>query len=69
MLSIKLKLERISINEQNNECKVIVKHIKNYLFKYCNHKIIDDLIDIDPDRSQIIHYCEYCETCFPYTCN
>ena len=30
----------------------------------CEHSIIDDLIDIDPDTSQIIYYCEKCYTCF-----
>ena len=32
--------------------------------KECEHSIIDDLIDIDPDTSQIIYYCEKCYTCF-----
>ena len=32
--------------------------------KECEHSIIDDLIDIDPDRSEIIYYCEKCYTCF-----
>jgi len=30
----------------------------------CEHCIIMDLIDIDPDRSQIIYYCEKCMTTF-----
>jgi hypothetical protein len=30
----------------------------------CVHSIIDDLIDIDPDRSEIIYYCEKCYMCF-----
>lgn len=26
----------------------------------CQHTIVDDLIDIDPDRSIIIYYCKHC---------
>jgi hypothetical protein len=28
--------------------------------KECEHNIISDLIDIDPDRSITIYYCEHC---------
>jgi hypothetical protein len=27
----------------------------------CEHRFVRDLIDIDPDRSMIIVYCELCE--------
>jgi hypothetical protein len=26
----------------------------------CNHEFVDDLIDIDPDRSKTIKYCMHC---------
>ena len=30
----------------------------------CNHNIVTDLIDIDPDRSMTIRYCTKCEQTF-----
>jgi len=30
----------------------------------CSHHIVEDYIDIDPDRSKQIFYCELCETTF-----
>jgi nitrate/TMAO reductase-like tetraheme cytochrome c subunit len=27
----------------------------------CNHEFINDLIDIDPDTSKMVRYCEKCE--------
>ena len=26
----------------------------------CNHSFVEDLVDITPDRSKIIHYCVHC---------
>jgi len=31
------------------------------IMKLCKHEIIDDSIDITPDRSQNIRYCQICE--------
>ena len=30
----------------------------------CSHKIVEDLVDIDPDKSQQIFYCENCYKTF-----
>lgn len=30
----------------------------------CEHRIIEDLIDISPDSSKYIYYCEKCYECF-----
>ena len=30
----------------------------------CSHNIIEDYIDIDPDKSKQIFYCDKCFTCF-----
>jgi hypothetical protein len=64
MLAIKLKLENIPNHCQNSDYKKIHTFVKNYLSKYCNHSIVRDEIDIDPERSQTIFYCTKCETCF-----
>jgi len=38
----------------------ILKDVNAYLFLHCNHSYVEDLIDIDPDKSQTIRYCEKC---------
>jgi hypothetical protein len=42
----------------------IPKECEHSTQKECEHSIIDDLIDIDPDRSEIIYYCKKCYMCF-----
>jgi hypothetical protein len=36
---------------------------KTYIQKYCNHEMVEDLIDITPDKSRTIIYCKLCEYC------
>lgn len=54
--------------EENDTSDPEYKEILNYVEKYiktrCKHEIIQDLIDIDPDRSKTIFYCKHCETTF-----
>jgi hypothetical protein len=40
-------------------CKIL-KEVNAYLFLHCQHRYVEDLIDIDPDKSQTIRYCEKC---------
>ena len=40
--------------------KNMLKKIDNLIIKKCQHVWIDDLIDIDPDRSKSIRYCSKC---------
>jgi hypothetical protein len=35
--------------------------LKVYSQTLCNHEFILDLIDVTPDRSQVIEYCHICE--------
>lgn len=44
--------------------KTEVKFLAELLKEYCNHKWINDMIDIDPDKSMHISYCEKCESQF-----
>ena len=39
----------------------LLSRIKSQIEKNCNHTWETDLIDIDPDRSQMIKYCTKCE--------
>jgi hypothetical protein len=53
----------------NMECKTNVEYnkimsdIKSFLSNYCIHEWTTDDIDITPEISQKITYCELCETC------
>jgi hypothetical protein len=38
----------------------ILKEVNAYLFLHCRHNYVEDDIDIDPDRSQRIKYCDKC---------
>ena len=50
--------------DQEDELKEVLKQNeeKRWVMKSnCDHQFIQDLIDIDPDRSIMIVYCELCE--------
>ena len=38
----------------------ILKSVNEYLHLHCKHNYVVDSIDIDPDRSETILYCEKC---------
>jgi hypothetical protein len=38
----------------------ILKQVNEYLHLHCKHNYVTDSIDIDPDRSETIRYCEKC---------
>lgn len=38
----------------------IVNLMNCYINTYCKHHIVEDLIDINPDCSRTIRYCEHC---------
>ena len=40
--------------------KNMLKKIDNFIIKKCQHVWVNDLIDIDPDRSKNIKYCSKC---------
>lgn len=48
-------------NESIINLETLIKHIDYHIKNKCNHEWIDDLIDIDPDRSKEICYCVKCE--------
>ena len=43
---------------------VIATKPEKDLSNVCEHRIIEDLIDITPDKSQTVYYCEKCLECF-----
>ncbi len=47
----------------NAQLKKVARIQQKIIQGTCKHKIIEDLIDITPDKSVIIKYCEFCEFC------
>ena len=63
----KKKLYQIKFNFYNELSlfyKNKLKNICNILENNCNHIVVEDSIDISPDISKNIKYCEICETTF-----
>ena len=65
MVAALARLKYCNNNENDNEWKSICELMEQYIERHCQHHIIHDVIDISPDASQTIHYCEYCEKTFP----
>lgn len=59
MVKCKLSLEDVPVEMQNDDYKDILTKIIKYIDK-CPHNFVYDHIDINPDYSKTIHYCEYC---------
>jgi hypothetical protein len=62
MLSVKSLIETMPSSRQTHEYLDILNRVKKYLHKHCRHNVVNDLIDIDPDRSMSIFYCTICES-------
>ena len=57
-----IKMKKMYIPTEDKEINEIFDKIKTYLRNHCEHTMITDLIDIDPDRSKEIQYCTKCYT-------
>lgn len=67
MENAKRCLTTIVKDKQNADYKNIIQLIEKYLIQHsddCDHNIIEDLIDIDPDRSKMVKYCNLCYKTF-----
>lgn len=62
ILSIMEYYKNLNPNEENY--KNVLNNCRDYLKKYCCHNLVNDLIDIDPDRSEFIRYCDICKVRF-----
>ena len=60
LIHMKTLLESLLQNNDNKFIEKIYNEITTYIDSSCNHKIIDDMIDITPNLSKPIKYCEYC---------
>jgi len=69
MVGARDSLERYadSVNNYSNinsEYKKIYDLILEYIKTHCNHKIVEDYIDLGIDESKKIEYCSVCLTTF-----
>jgi hypothetical protein len=48
-----------------NELTNFISELETLLQNICEHKYIDDFIDIDPEKSVRIKYCEHCNKTIP----
>ena len=55
-------IEVISATNRNEFQSIILNDLNDT--NVCDHNIITDSIDIDPDKSMTIKYCEYCKQTF-----
>ena len=60
MIEAKECLEKITASDQTPEYANILSQINIFLLNFCKHEIIVDSIDITPDRSCCIKYCNKC---------
>jgi hypothetical protein len=58
------RLKDTPFQNRNKDYKTIIELMDNYIQTHCNHKVVTDLIDIDPDRSKMVQYCELCYKTF-----
>jgi len=64
MAKVKSYLELYSVNLRDAQYANILNSVNEYLENKCIHKVIIDSIDITPDSSQTIYYCEKCYKTF-----
>jgi hypothetical protein len=64
MVRIKSLLSSIPDSVCDEECKKIKEGVSEYLLRNCQHKIVRDYVDVDPDRSWVVFYCIHWETEF-----
>jgi hypothetical protein len=44
-----------------HEHELIIEQLNQLIYENCEHEFIEDVIDINPDKSQHITYCKNCE--------
>lgn len=52
---------------KNTDFKEIYEKISECIDKYCIHHLVHDTIDITPDHSKQITYCDVCFKTFPHS--
>jgi hypothetical protein len=64
MIRAKNMCQHIPTDLRSKEYQEILMKINDFLLKHCQHEIVNDSIDINPDKSMDICYCVKCEITF-----
>ena len=64
MIRAKNICQRMPADLRSKEYQEILIKITDFLLKHCQHELVNDSIDIDPDKSIDICYCVKCEITF-----
>ena len=67
MIDAKNSLQRLDNELRFPEYVNICRQIETYLKKYCVHDIVEDEIDLTPDTSMRIKYCNICMCDFTHS--
>jgi hypothetical protein len=59
-VKIRSILQTIPREEQNQTYQEIYHKIHDYIEAHCQHHVVQDMIDISPEHSKTIYYCEHC---------
>ena len=59
-----LKYLKVIVQNPNEEYKNICKLMEDYIKNNCQHCIVEDSIDINPEKSKTIFYCSKCMKSF-----
>lgn len=52
-------------NELVSRIENLTNIVEQRIKSGCKHEYVEDYIDVDPERSQRICYCNKCYSCFP----
>lgn len=64
IIEVKRILDNIPQHLQSTTYKKIIEEINFFLQMYCQHELIDDYFDVDPEKSIRVTYCAKCNLCF-----
>jgi hypothetical protein len=62
---LKSKRDLFRDNELTNRIESLTNIVEQRIKSGCKHEYVEDYIDVDPERSQRICYCNKCYSCFP----
>jgi hypothetical protein len=62
--SAKKCLNLIPESRQTTEYSDLINRLNIFLLKYCTHEIVEDYIDLTPEKSKYIKYCVHCMNTF-----
>lgn len=59
-----MSMRAVPLQERDEEFEKLLSKMEKYCKKNCKHQIVYDEIDVDPERSASIKYCENCYLTF-----